>query len=168
MKKFSKLNESLTKEILGWSPNDILNELEKIPNCKAEYQSTEFIFRSEGGHEICSLLEMERGFIKSFGSTFELDPETEYNFSYNFSLNFGSLFENGYYYFDNDKELGTPDTMPLSKLTKIFSDIESVIQTLRSDFFIHLLDDKKITLGDLILEVSFTCKDSTEKEYIIR
>ena len=40
MKKFSKLNESLNQEILGWSPNDILEYLEKIPNCRPNYRIT--------------------------------------------------------------------------------------------------------------------------------
>lgn len=167
MKKFSKLNESLNQEILGWCPNDILVYLKKIPNCKPNYRYTHFIFRDDG-HEICTLENIKDGVIKStFANDFTLDPEQEYHVNYSFKLEFDNLVvTDNYLLFDKGEEKETRESIPLSKITKIFTDIENSITSLRSDFFIHLYYEKTLDLHNFDLE--FTSKDMVEKEYIIR
>ena len=90
MKKFSKLNESQTQEILGWSPNEILKELSTIPNCKVTYKRTQFIFRDEG-HEIASLEDIQRGEIKTDYFQHTLEPDYEYHPQHSFILDFGKF-----------------------------------------------------------------------------
>jgi hypothetical protein len=169
MKKFSKLNESLNKEILGWSPNDILEYLEKIPNCRPNYRYTHFIFRDDG-HEICSLEDIKDGVIKStYADDFTLDPEQEYYLNYSFRLEFGNLTRTeNYLLFDKGEEKETQESIPLSKITKIFTDIENSITSLRSDFFIHLYYEKPLELHNLFIDLEFTSKDMAEKEYLLR
>lgn len=169
MKKFSKLNESLNQEILGWSPNDILEYLNKIPNCRANYKYTHFLFRDGDGHELCTLENIKDGVIKStYADDFTLDPEQEYSVLYSFTLEFGNLTGNGYLIFDKDEEKETAEFVPLSKITKIFSDIENILTSLRSDFYIHLYDEKPLEFRNLCIDLEFTSKDMVEKEYILR
>ena len=157
MKKFSKLNESLNQEILGWSPNDILEYLKKIPNCKPDYLYTHFIFRDDDGHEICSLEDIKNGEIGSKHTNFHLDPEQEYHASYSFRLEF-ILLDQGtrnYLLFDNGEEKETSESIPISKITKIFTDIENSITPLRVDFYIHLYYDKKLELHNLFIDLEY-------------
>lgn len=64
MNKFSKLNESLEKELLGWSPKDILNILSKL-DCEVKYLHTHFIFPTDDGHDVCTIKDIYNGEIKS-------------------------------------------------------------------------------------------------------
>lgn len=170
MKKFSKLNESLNQEILGWSPNDILEYLNKIPNCRANYKVTHFIFRDGDGHEICTLENIKDGVIKStYADDFTLDPEQEYHVQYTFTLDFGNLTGGGrFLLFDKGQELEMEEIIPISKITKVFTDIENSITSLRSDFFIHLYYEKPLELHNLLIELDFTSRDMVEKEYLLR
>ena len=170
MKKFSKLNESLNQEILGWSPNDILEYLNKIPNCRANYKVTHFIFRDGDGHEICTLENIKDGVIKStYADDFTLDPEQEYHFMYSFKLEFGNLTGTGnYLLFDKGEEREVEESIPLSKITKIFTDSENTLKPIRNDFYIHIYNEKPIGFHDLCIELEFTSKDFAEKEYILR
>jgi hypothetical protein len=167
MKKFSKLNESINKKILDWSPNDILDYLNKIPDCKVSYKSTQFVFRDDG-HEICTLEEISRGSIKTSWSEMALESDNEYHFQYTFILDFGNLIGSGnYLLFEHEKELSMEEFIPISKLTKIFADIENNLTTLRNDFYIHLYNESNLDLKSLSFEIDFTYKDSVEKEYLI-
>jgi hypothetical protein len=165
---------SINQEILGWSPNDILDQLKKIPNCKSIYSYTHFVFRDGDSHEICSLENIKDGDIKSSYAQdskvlFELDKEQEYHFMYSFNLEFGNLTgTENYLLFDKGEEKETQESIPLSKITKIFTDIENSITSLRSDFFIHLYYEKPLELHNLFIDLEFTSKDMAEKEYIIR
>ena len=60
------------------------------------------------------------------------------------------------------------EIIPISKITKIFTDIESSLSPLRNDFYIHLYYEKPLELHNLLIELDFTSKDMAEKEYIIR
>jgi hypothetical protein len=73
-----------------------------------------------------------------------------------------------YLLFDKGEEKETQESIPLSKITKIFTDIENSITSLRTDFFIHLYYEKPLELHNLFIDLEFTSKDMAEKEYIIR
>jgi len=171
MKKFSKINESINQEIFGWSPNDILEELKKISGCKVSYKSTQFIFRDEC-HEFCDIEDIKRGFIKSgfiksTWSGFTLEPDNEYHIQYSFSLDFSDLRgRDEFFLFENGKELEMEEFIPISKLTKIFNDIEECLKNLRIDFYIHLYYEGPLQLHNLLIELDFTSKNLAEKEYI--
>lgn len=59
-----------------------------------------------------------------------LESDNEYHFQYTFVLDFGNLFVEGDYLFENEKELSMDGFMPISKLTKIFTDIENNLKIL--------------------------------------
>jgi hypothetical protein len=169
MKKFSKLNESKEQEILGWAPNEILKELSTIPNCNVSYKCTQFIFRDEG-HEIVSLEDIQRGEIKTDYFQHTLDPEYVYHPQHSFVLDFGNLFGNQdkLLFFDKGKELQMDEIIPLDMVTKLFSDIERATSSLRSDFYIHIWQNKPLSFHHFEIELDFTMKDSAEKEYILK
>lgn len=167
MKKFSKINESKDMEILGWSPNDILKELSKIPNCRVSYKMTQFIFR-EDGHEMCTLEEIKNGEIKSQYHQQDLASDNEYHPQYAFILDFGNFFTEKYLLFDGGEELGTFEEFPLYKLTNVFIDIQNSVNSLRNDFYVHIYqENKNIDLHHLEIWLDFTQKDSVEADYLI-
>jgi hypothetical protein len=166
MKKFSKINESINQEIFGWSPNDILKELKKIPGCNVNYKSTQFVFRDDC-HEFCDIEDIKRGSIKTSWSEFKLEPDNEYHIQHSFTLDFNDLRgRDKFFLFENGEELEMEDFIPISKLTKIFNDIEECLKPLRSDFFIHLYYEGPLKLHNLSIELDFTSKNLAEKEYI--
>lgn len=168
MKKFSKLNESKEQVILGWSANDILEELRKIPDCNVSYKCTQFIFKGDG-HEIVTIDDIKKGEIKTSYYQHTLEPDLEYHTQHSFVLDFGNLFrQDQFLFFDKGKELQMEEIIPLDLVTKRFTDIENSVKSLRNDFYIHIWQNNPLSFHNFVIELDFTMKDSAEKEYIIK
>lgn len=168
MNKFSKLNESLEKEVLGWSAKDILNILNKL-DCKVNYLYTHFIFSVTDGHEICTIKDIYNGEIKSSFSTFEIPNDAEFHIDHTFSLSYGSLINMDYmFYFKDNKEFCANESIPFDIFYKIYKDINDSISELRNDFYFHIYyNSGKIDLQNFQISLELKSKDSFEKDYLL-
>lgn len=168
MRKFSKINEYLNEKFLGWSANDILLNLKKIPNCTPTFKFQQFISRTGDSHEMYSEEDLISGNISYLDKTYPLDKDNLYHLQYTFSLKFNRLDGNGYLYFDKGKELTSDVSIPLKDITNIFNSIEQNIEEFRDDFYVHIYQNDKINLLDFNIKLDFTSKESAEKEYFIK
>jgi hypothetical protein len=167
MKKFSKIDESLSSEFLGWSPNDILECLKKIPNCDVKFKYKNYIYREEG-HEICTEEDIKSGKIVYSFATFEIEKDSIFHIQYTFNLNFKPSINNNALLFDKGEELRLEENIPLKYIVLVFQSIENNISELRNDFYIHLYQEDKLDMSSLCFDLDFTSKESAEKEYFIK
>lgn len=72
MRKFSKINEYLNEKFLGWSANDILLNLKKIPNCTPTFKCQQFISRTGDSHEMYSEEDLISGNISYLDKIYPL------------------------------------------------------------------------------------------------